>query len=95
MNVVIVTDDDCAVADSNLDKWFDKVRGYQTVCVATTCQLARLRVAHLCGDIRIELIIPREGPGITIDERAKLSSWPEGMLDEYGKLIYKIVRDRK
>lgn len=75
-----------AVADANVDAWYNEHKEALHVYVTSGIQLDRLRVGHLKGEIYIENIV-FEDQYISINKDGKLSEWPLGMFDERDLLL--------
>ena len=92
---VIITDEDrVAVADQNVEKWYKRcLEGTPhggSIHVATITMLERLRLAHVKEEIFIEAVIFEEEI-ILVDKNGSLSIWPDGMLDQWEKILSKLL----
>lgn len=80
--VVIVSDNDNhAVSDWNLKKWYESIQDADTVFVGTTLMLNELRLGVMRGEIAPFRFV-FSGVDVLCDEQGVLSNWPEGLGDQ-------------
>ena len=89
MKIKYIKSDTVAVADENIEEWYQKVKGNHVVFIATELQLLRLRTAH----VEKEIILTSLSVGEEIhpfEHDSKLEIWPKFTMIT-GDLLCRII----